>query len=336
MKIAFVGFEHIHSFDVYDMVEKSCEHEIVGTYLSDYELLHQNCRNGEWVKERNITRTHESYEEMLDKSGADIIAVGSSFAQRGELIIKALRAGKHVITDKPVCTRLCELEEIERLIKEKNLKLGCMLTMRYFGKISAMRDIIRSGKIGKVNTACFGHQHPLLYKSRDTWYFEKGMHGGVIADIAVHGIDIIRFVTGLSVKKVLAARTWNAFAPKETHFKDCAQFMAELSNGAGLLGDVSYSSPSGIGYGYPTRWEIFGENGVIRFSLQNQPTELYIGDEKECILVEDKEVKSNYFSDFISEIKGEKDLYLTTEEILNATRDTLIIQEYANREEGQK
>ena len=115
MKIAFVGFEHIHIFDVYDKVKKNSEYEIVGTFLSDYELAHQDCRNGEWVKKRNIERTHNSYEEMLAESGADIIAVGTSFAQRGDVIIKALRAGKHVITDKPVCTKLSELEEIAKL-----------------------------------------------------------------------------------------------------------------------------------------------------------------------------------------------------------------------------
>lgn len=331
MKFAYVGFEHIHVMDFYDHVNESPEHEIVGTYLSDYELEHSNNRVGEWVKKCGIKRTHNSYEEMLEKSGADAVAVASSFAQRGELIIKALRAGKHVITDKPICTKLSELEEIERLLKEKNLKLGCMLTMRYMGKVAAIRDIIQSGTLGKIHTICFGIQHPLLFEKREDWYFEEGKHGGSINDIAVHGMDIVRFATGLGLEKVLAARCWNALAPKETGFKDCAQFMVELTGGAGLLGDVSYSTPNGIGYAYPTRWEIFGDKGVIRFSLQNQPTEMYLGDDKECIIVEPKEVKNHFFEDFIKEIHGEKDVYLTTEEILLATRDSLIIQAFADK-----
>ena len=262
MKFAFVGFEHIHVLDFYDYAERNSEHEIVGTYLSDYELAHSNNRAGEWVKSKGIKRTHDSYEEMLEKSGADIVCVASSFAKRGELIIKALRAGKHVLTDKPVCTKLSELEEIERLIKEKGLKLGCMLTMRYMGKVAAIRDIIKSGTLGQIHTICFGIQHPLLCDRREEWYFEGGMHGGVIADIAVHGIDIVKFATGLKLEKVLAARCWQAYAPKDSEFEDCAQFMLELTGGAGLLGDVSYSTPDGIGYAYPTRWEIFGMSSI--------------------------------------------------------------------------
>ena len=52
------------------------------------------------------------------------------------------------------------------------------------------------------------------------WYFEEGKHGGTINDIAIHGIDLLRFITGKEFTKVNFAKTWNAFADKEPEFKE--------------------------------------------------------------------------------------------------------------------
>ena len=56
--------------------------------------------------------------------------IGETFARRGGLIIEALSQNKHVISDKPRCTSLDELNRIEQLSATKGLKIGCMLDMR--------------------------------------------------------------------------------------------------------------------------------------------------------------------------------------------------------------
>ena len=50
--------------------------------------------------------THDDYRRMLREVECDAVAVGDYFARRGEIVIAALEAGKHVIADKPICTKL--------------------------------------------------------------------------------------------------------------------------------------------------------------------------------------------------------------------------------------
>ncbi len=329
MKVGFVGFAHIHSISMYNYVNSSDELQVGGVFESDPQIKEQ-------LKGREIKVTHESLEALLNEKDIDIIAVGPYFSERGKVIIAALKAGKHVIVDKPVCTKLSEIEEIERLVKEKNLKLGCMLTMRYTALMQGLRDVIQSGKIGEIKSITYGHQHPLLYNIRPDWFTEPDKHGGCINDIAIHGIDLISFAAGLRVKNILAARTWNAFATEKKNFKDSAQFMVELSNGAGVISDVSYSLPSGIAYGYPVRWEIFGSKGILRFTTRSKQIELYYDEEKEPVMLDLPNPAGGYWEDFIREIKGEKPLILTTQEIINSTKDTLRIQEFADKSEVEK
>lgn len=329
MKVGFAGFAHSHSISMYNYVNSSGELEVGGVFESDPQIKEQ-------LKEKGIEVTHESLEALLNEKDIDIISVGPCFSERGATIIKALRAGKHVIVDKPVCTKLSEIEEIERLVKEKNLKLGCMLTMRYTALVQGVRDAIQGGRIGEIRSITYGQQHPLMYKTRPKWFTDPEKHGGCINDIAIHGIDLISFVSGLRVKNVIAARTWNAFATEKKDFRDSGQFMVELSNGAGVISDVSYSLPSGIAYGYPLRWEIFGSKGVLRFTTHSKQIELYYDEDKEPIMLELPQAKSGYWEDFLREIKGEKPLVLTTEEIINSTKDTLRIQAFADKWEGEK
>lgn len=57
--------------------------------------------------------------------------------------------------------------------------------MRDSGNALALREVVRSGRIGEIQTMSFAGQHPLLRGERPNWYFEPGMHGGTLNDIAV-------------------------------------------------------------------------------------------------------------------------------------------------------
>lgn len=323
MKVAFAGFDHDHIFGLYEMIKADENYEITGIW-EEYPAV------AERIKKSGIELTHNSYGEMLEYSNADIVAVGACFADRGRLIIEALKAGKHVISDKPICTDMDELKEIKKLVKEKNLKLGCMLNMRYKPNICAVRDVIRSGAVGEIKTVYMGLQHPLHYKFRAPWYYEDGKHGGVINDIGVHGVDMIRYISGLTPEKVLAARCWRGFSPADRGFDDCGQAMGVLSNGAGFLIDTSYSIPDDACVSFKVNFEIFGSLGAVRFSWHNVSPEVYYHDKEQPEILEPADIGDHsYWSDFIGEINGETDLFLTTDDVLASAEDTLEIQKMA-------
>jgi predicted dehydrogenase len=330
MNIAFAGFRHGHIFTLYKQAKNHPDIHIAAAWEENDEARKE-------AESRGVTFNCVGYDDMLTYPGIDAVAIGDYYGIRGERVIKALKAGKHVVADKPICTTLAELDEIERLSSEKNLKVGCMLDLRYLRSAAAAKEIISGGRLGKIHAICFGGQHSLNYGTRAKWYFEKGKHGGTINDIAVHGIDLIRYITGLELEDIIAARCWNAFAREVKEFKDCAQFMAVFGGGAGLIADVSYSLPEGCGFDMtkPWRFTFWGENGVLEFDANSDTILLEMAGADAPEIIKSEPSSSNTIIDFLADINGVPN-ELDTENVFKSSRSTLMIQDFANKSEGDK
>ena len=321
-KILFYGFQHGHIDGLYKLAKQTAGIEIVACLEEDEKVRPA-------VAERlNIQFEEDSYDNWLKKD-VDIVAIGGKYGQRGKAVIKALKAGKHVISDKPLCTSLEELTQIEALVGEGKGKISCMLDLRYMPSACRAREIMKSKRLGEVRNISFTGQHCIDYAHRPSWYFEKGMHGGTVNDLAIHGLDLVRDLTGLEVEKVDGIRTWNSYAIKNPDFKDCAVLMARLSNGAELLADVSYSAPSQV-FSMPTYWnfQIWCEKGLLTFNLINDSVTIYEDGVKEVQVLEGIAPKSDYLIDLIQEIDCDTDIL--TQSVIASTETALWIQKQAD------
>ncbi len=322
IRIAFAGFRHSHILALYEAAKKSPLVEIVGAFEEDAETKEK------MEREAGVVFTYASYDALLSDSRVDAVAIGDYYSIRGARVIGALSAGKHVIADKPLCTTEREAEEIAALAKKTGLCVYLMLDLRFDPRFVTVKRLISEGAFGKVTQIRFGGQHPLLRSERPAWYFEEGKHGGTINDIAIHGIDVIRYMCGLLPKRVCSARCWNAFAEDVPHFLDSAMFHCEMEGGAGLMADVSYASPNGMRYSFPYYWEfeIFGLGGVIRFGRNLPSIELYRKESDRAERIEPIPVEKTMIEDFVDCVSGKKDTIITTADVLAATEWTLKIQ----------
>lgn len=279
--------------------------------------------------------THSDFDQVLAEVECDAIAVGDVYGKRGDLIARALEAGRHVISDKPICITLAELDRIEELARKHDRVVSCMLDMRDLPAYLGIRQILQSGEIGTVQAMSFDGQHPLLFGTRPDWYFEEGLHGGTLNDIAIHAIDMIPWATGLRFQSIVAARCWNATLPQFPHFKQCGQAMLTLENGAGIICDVSYLAPDSFGYTFPLYWRftIWGDGGVLSAALNAPAITLYKNGESEPREVPYPEgLPGEYLSSFLQEIGGNTDgLHLSSAEVLASSRINLRIQEAADK-----
>jgi len=326
LKLAFAGLRHGHIAVLYNLAKDFPGVKIVAACEEDDKSREEIRKAG------TVDVTHSSIDKMLSEVDCDAVAVGDYYSKRGQIIIKSLEKGRHVISDKPMCTCLKELDKISSLAKSKNLKVGCMFDVRDMPQFIALRDIVRSGAIGEVHNIVFGGQHPLMLGVRPNWYFEDGKHGGTLNDIAVHAVDFIPWATGLSFDSVVAARCWNAYAKPHPKFNDCAQVMLKLSNGAGVLGDVSYALPDSHGYSNPFYWRttFFGSKGIAEtFSVADKTT-LAVNGEK--VVRKDELPAGNpggFLKSFLNAVAGKKE-DLDTESNLRTARVSLLIQKAAD------
>lgn len=326
MRLAFIGFRHGHILQLYNAASVHPQVQIVAACEEDPAAAAQVRQAGK------VTLTHDNYRTMLDTVECDAVAVGDYYARRGELILLAMERGKHVISDKPLCTRADELANIAHTARQKGLRVGCLLDLRGSAPFRTARRLIREGAIGEVHTVSFTAQHPLLFGSRPSWYFEPGLHGGTINDIAVHAIDIIPWMTGRRIVQVVAARAWNARLPQAPHFQDAAQFMLRLDNHGGVLGDVSYLAAEGCGYSTDQYWRMafHGSDGAIECGWNCRQVILMRNTDKQPQSISlDPGDPDAALDAFLNEVAGGL-ASLTTDDVLNATRITLAIQQAAD------
>ena len=156
VRIAFMGFRHEHILDLYRYAAEGGGEQ--------YRVV-AACEEDEATRSRLAGRYpigYASYTKMLDEVPCDAVAVCDYFGKRGAIVIEALRRGKHVICDKPICTTVEEFRQIQALAAAKRLVVSVMLDVRDKGLYRRVRQLVADGAIGEVHGVTVSGQHPLL------------------------------------------------------------------------------------------------------------------------------------------------------------------------------
>lgn len=308
IKVAFVGFRHGHVQAMYKAAERLDYVDIVACVDEGGPEAH-----GSSIPALGVTLTHESLDQVIADVDFDVLACADYYANRGGHVIKALEAGKHVVTDKPLCTKLEELKTIAKLAREKDLQVGIDLTMRYGGEYATLAGIVQQGGIGELSSCMVTGLHGLAYGTRPMWYFEPGKHGGTINDLMIHGFDLVRWATGLEFTKVIFADAWNRRAPN--NMQDAAQMALEFGNNAKYLGDCSYMAAEGG----PEHWRFFlwGTEGSIAHD-GHQFIWTRAGEGVQEITPCNQPPTNDPFEDFMESLHTGRQRWMSTEECLAA------------------
>jgi predicted dehydrogenase len=329
-RFAFAGFRHPHILSLWEGVRNHPRCEIVAACETDAATRQTLEKAGQ------IRITHGDFDRMLAEISCDVVAIGDVYSKRGPLCLRALETGRHVLSDKPLCTERAQLGRIRDLARQKNLSLGCQLDLGEFPPMRRLREVLRQDRIGKICTVTIFAQHPLRLGSRAAWYFEPGSHGGTINDIGIHIFDLVPWLTGRSWERLLSARQWNAKAAIHPHFNDAAQFYGTLENKITCFADMSYLAPDLLGYELPQYWRVtvHGTEGMAEASLPTGRVVLVRNDDKAPGELPGLEAPPlAYLDDFLAEIAGEKRPEgMTTARVLLASGLALEAQHAADTE----
>ena len=160
-----------------------------------------------------------------------------------EYIIKALDAGLGVVADKPMATRLEDLDKIEAAAKKSGAPLYLMLTERFDSAVYTAKKLIDRGDIGFIAQQYLVRPHRLRPEGRPAWMFRSEQYGGILNDIGVHDIDLARFFSGSEVKRVLASYASNARFPQYADFCDNGMTLFEMCDGSSATVAVNWLTP---------------------------------------------------------------------------------------------
>ena len=328
LRFAFAGLRHPHGWALWNRISNHPDCEIVGVCEE-----HEETRR-ELAERPDVDSVYDLYEDMVAAVPADVVATADYYGNRGRIACRALEEGRHVLADKPVCASLADLDRMQELVDSTGKAIGCELDLRAMPQFHQARALIQGDEIGEIHAIQFGGQHPFFCYQRADWYLDHASYGGVINDIAIHGIDILEWMTGMRFTEVVAARNWRALKIEDSPFRDAAQMMLTMENGCGVMGDVSFITPTSSGFSLPYYWEFtfWGSSGVLRVGLNRQTVDVSReGDTDMQRIPKRQERPPDYFELFRRELAGTPG-DLTTGTIIDVSRKALLIQQAADQD----
>lgn len=173
-------------------------------------LFDNNLPRAEELAARYGCCAYKSLDQLLSDDSVDAVSVCVANNAHAEVSIKALRAGKHVLCEKPMAVTIEECEEMVRTADECGLKLMIAQNQRYAVAHMKARELVENGIIGKVLTfrTTFGHAGPEKWSidpGNSTWFFDKKKAAmGVMADLGIHKTDLIQYILGTKIVSVTA------------------------------------------------------------------------------------------------------------------------------------
>lgn len=276
-------------------------------------------------------KAYESLEALL-AADIDAVSVCTPNAVHAEQSIAALKAGKHVLCEKPMAGSIEECDAMMKAARESGRFLMLGHNQRMAKAHVKAKELVASGMIGDIVTfrTTFFHGGPETWSidpGPETWFFDKRRAVmGVMADLGIHKTDLIHFLTGQTVVETTAQLTTvdKKYADGSLiDVDDNAICIFKLSGGATGTMAISWTS-----YGAEDNSTVlYGTKGIMRiyddpdYSLKvttrNREKVLY---QIDAIQTNERQTKSGVIDTFVDCIVENREPVLTGEEVLKSMR----------------
>lgn len=202
------------------------------------------------------------YREVLERPDIQAVVIATTIATHAPIAIEALRAGKHVLLQKPIATSLAEADQVIAAARASGCKLQVEPAHRLHPLAQRARHLIAEGAIGQV----------CLVKARSAhggppdrpWFYRRDQGGSVVFDMGVHALHWLLAVAGPARRVTAFARTSVPVRtvngqPVEVDIEDNAVLLLDLQNGALGVVVTNYCTQAQL----VPQVEIYGTAGTL-------------------------------------------------------------------------
>lgn len=180
------------------------------------------------LAERFGVEYYSDYRDML--AHVDAITVATPTVTHFQIAMDAIQAGKHVLVEKPICPTLDESEKMVKAAEEAGIVLAVGQIERHNPVVKFARDSIEQGEFGDIVSIAARRVSSFPGRIRDV---------GVLLDLGIHDIDVIRYLAQSPVISVysLGGKRQN------DKFEDHANILLEFENGILGFVEVNWLTP---------------------------------------------------------------------------------------------
>ena len=156
------------------------------------------------------------YKEMLDKSGVEAVSVGLPNVLHAQVTIDCLKAGKHVLCEKPLAMNSKEAQKMADAAAKADRKCMVGQVNRFKGESRYLKALIDKGELGRVYYSQTGWFRKKGIPGYGGWFTTKAMSGGgPLIDIGVHLLDIAWWLAGKPNPIAVSGATYAEFGPRK-------------------------------------------------------------------------------------------------------------------------
>lgn len=210
------------------------------------------------MAEGTDARVYTDYRVMAESEELDAVILNLPHFLHAPVSVYFLEKGIAVLVEKPMANTVAECDEMIAASKKSGAPLAVGHVQRYFNAYRVLREIISSGKLGKL-CQITETRNINYFPNRPAWFLDKKKAGGgIIMNYGAHTLDKVFYSTGLEVESVAAAG--NNFLTDDT-VEATAQMLVRFKGG--VSGVFSYSGTHGPSY-YQT--DFYFTDGVARIT----------------------------------------------------------------------
>ena len=199
-------------------------------------------------------------DDLLNDPSIHLILTAAIPADRAAIAIRAMEAGKDVMTDKPGCLTPEDLAKL----RQTQARTGRIWTVDFSERfevpaVTRAAELVAEGAIGRVVQTLGLGPHRLNAPTRPDWFFERHLNGGILADVGSHQIDQFLALTGNTGAEITLARAACHRAPG---FQDFGEMVLTAGGATGYI-RVDWYTPDGLPTWGDGRLFILGTEGTI-------------------------------------------------------------------------
>jgi predicted dehydrogenase len=252
-------------------------------------------RGAERARAIGVGQAYRSFEELLDDPKVAVVHVTSPNHLHFPQVKALLRAGKHVVCEKPLAMTSEQSAEMVRIAAESGRVAAVCYNTRFYPLNQQARSMVEGGELGDIRLVT-GHYHQdwLSWETDWNWRLEPEVGGALrsVGDIGTHWVDLTSFIAGMRPSELLAelttfiperrkpvepVETFSAAAgatePRRIETDDAAQILLRYPNGA--KGAVTISQVS-VGRKNAMLWEHSGARASAAW-FSETPDQMWIG-----------------------------------------------------------
>jgi predicted dehydrogenase len=260
MKYALIGCGRISPNHI--AAAKANGLEFVGICDINKEMLQDK------VSRFDLTEIHQysDYREMLEKEKPELVAIATESGKHAAIALNCIKAGCHVIIEKPIALSLADADMIIKAAKEKGVKVCANHQNRFNKSVQKIREALDKGCFGKMfyGTAHIRWCRDENYYAQAGWRGTWEQDGGALMNQCIHNIDLLRWMMGDEIEEVVGMTDQLNHPYLEA--EDLGIALVKFKSGA-------YGIIEGTTNVYPKNLEetlyLFGEKGTVKVGGQS-------------------------------------------------------------------